>query len=103
MYVNTSFPHRSGLLYKREHVRIPIWSPFVDDGGLFRLAVTAPAVDLQKIINSVSRDYQDKLEIRRAFVRKTFVQAFATMVPNSCPNEEADPVGVDIEFRGDKQ
>jgi hypothetical protein len=103
MYVPASFPHRSGLLYKREHARMSVWNPLVDDGDLFRLAVAAPAVDLQKIINSVSRSCRDSLEIRCAVVREAFVQAVATMVLGWCLSEGPSPVDADISVGEDHQ
>ncbi|WP_413674374.1 hypothetical protein ACEN9H_08425 [Massilia cellulosiltytica] len=103
MYVPAAFPHRSGLLYKREHARMSVWNPLTDDGDLFRLAVAAPGVDLQKIIKSVSRSCQDGLELRCAAVREAFVQAVATMVLDSCSSKVASTVGVDIVGGGDHQ
>jgi hypothetical protein len=96
MYVPSAFPHRSGLLYKREHARMSVCNPLTDDGDLFRLAVVAPGVDLQKIIESASRSCQDRLEIRCATVREAFVHAVATMVPDSCSSKVAGKVGADI-------
>lgn len=91
MYVPSFFPHRSGLLYKRDHVRMSVWNPLVDDGDLFRLAAAAPAVNLQKIIDSVSRSCTDKPEIRCATVRENFVQAVAAMVLDA---DSSDDLGL---------
>ena len=96
MYVPASFPQRSGLLYKREHGRMSVWNPLVDDGDLFRLAVAAPAVNQQMIINSVSRPCQGKLEIRCACVHGAFVQAVATRVIDSCSIDGAGSEGASI-------
>lgn len=95
MYVPAAFPHRSGLVYKREHARMSVWNPLTDDGDLFRLAVAAPEVDLQ-IIKSASRSCQDRLGIRCATVREAFVQAVATMIVDSCLSKVAGTVGADI-------
>lgn len=103
MYVPAAFPHRSGLLYKREHARMSVWNPLTDDGDLFRLAVAAPGVDLQKIIKSVSRSCQDGLELRCAAVREAFAQAVAAMVLDSCSSKVAGTVGADIVDGGDHQ
>jgi hypothetical protein len=103
MYVPPSCPHRSDLHYKWMHARCSLWKPLVDDGGLFRHAVTGPAVNLQKIVNSVSQDCQDKLGICCTVVREASMRVVATMVRGSCSSEEADPVNVDIEVAGDKQ
>lgn len=96
MYVPASFPHRSGLLYKREHARMSVWNPLVDDGDLFRLAVAAPAVNLQKIINSVTRPCQEKLETRCAVVREAFVQAVAAMPIDSYLSDGVGVASADI-------
>jgi len=83
MYVPTSFPHGSGLLYKREHARMSVWKPLDDDGDLFRLAVAAPSVNLQRVIESAAGTGEEKLEMRCAYVREFFVQAVAKAVTDS--------------------
>jgi hypothetical protein len=83
MYVPRSFPHRSGLLYKREHALMSVWNPLVDDGDLFRLAVAAPSVNLQRIIDSAAGSDQEKLGIRCAYIRESFVQAVVKAVTDS--------------------
>jgi hypothetical protein len=96
MYVPTSFPHRSGLLYKREHVRMSVWNPLVDDGDLFRLAVAAPSVNLQRVIESAYRAGEEKLEMRCAYIRESFVQAVAKAVTDSPSAKGFDGVCVTL-------
>lgn len=90
-YVPASLPRRSGLLYKRGHARMSAWNPLPDDGDLFLVALTAPAVNLQKI----SRSNRDKIEIRCPIVREAFVKAVSTMVIDSCSNDGIDSSGAD--------
>lgn len=73
MYMPPSYPHRSGLLYRKEDGRTAIWNPLVDDGDMFRLAVAAPSVDLREVILSTPKAVQESLENRCARVREAFV------------------------------
>ena len=83
MYVPTSFSHRSGHLYKREHARMSVRSPRVDDGDLFCMAVASPSVKLHTIIDTAFGAGRQNLEIRCAYIRESFVQAVAKAVTDS--------------------
>lgn len=80
MYMQASYPHRSGLLYNKEDGRTAMWNPLVDDGDLLRLAVAAPSVDLREVILSMPQAVQEGLETRCARVREAFVLKVAEAV-----------------------
>lgn len=83
MYMPASYPHRSGLLYKKEDGRTGMWNPLVDDGDIFRLAVAAPSFDLREIILSTPKAVEESLENRCARVREAFVFKLAKSVANA--------------------
>ena len=90
MYMPASFPHRSGLLYKKEDGRTAMWNPLIDDGDIFRLAVAAPSFNLREVIFSVPQAFGESLENRCARVREAFLLSIAESITNaeatSCEN-----------------
>jgi hypothetical protein len=73
MYMPPSYPHRSGLLYRKDDGHTAMWNPLIDDGDMFRLAVAAPSVDLREVILATPQAVQESLETRCARVREAFV------------------------------
>lgn len=87
MYMPASYPHRSGLLYKKEDGRTAMWNPLIDDGDFFRLAIAAPSVDLREVILSIPQAVQESQENRCARIREAFVLKLANSVADA---EEKD-------------
>lgn len=94
MYMPESYPHRSGLLYKKEDGRTAMWNPLIDDGDIFRLAVAAPSVDLHEVILSTPQSVQESLENRCARIREAFVLTLAERVANA--DEKSGELSADL-------
>jgi hypothetical protein len=89
MYSPPSFPHPSGLLYRREPgARLSVWNPLQDDGDLLRLAVAVPHVDLHMII--VEACQVGGADVGRR-VREAFVDAVTGPVREEDPPQRPAP------------
>lgn len=76
MYVPTSHPHASGLLYRNVDGRLKVWNPRLNDADLLQLAVAAPSVNLHTLIIQ-ARDTSTDDTLRRKHLRESVLNAIS--------------------------